>query len=218
MPVTGNTDWVTYSVEVDGDVDIVSNNVINVSLVTSAGDRGSAGFFSGFADSPGISASGLTDLCATSPITLTAEATVGFDSFQWYFNGGQIPGATASTYQASQPGSYTVLGVFDDDPTSEICNGGTSAQSPPIILDTLTCVCGDADVDALEECDDGNTAADDGCGPTCLLEFCGDGIDNNVVEQCDDANTAANDGCGPTCLVEFCGDTLVNGIEECDDG
>ncbi|MBI5504488.1 MAG: DUF4215 domain-containing protein, partial [Deltaproteobacteria bacterium] len=78
--------------------------------------------------------------------------------------------------------------------------------------------CGDGiDNNVVEQCDDANTAANDGCGPTCLVEFCGDTLVNGI-EECDDGNTAADDGCGPTCLVEFCGDTVVNGSEECDDG
>lgn len=215
--VPGTSDWLTYIVEVDGDVDISSNKVINVSLVTSAGDRGSAGFFSGFADAPGINVAGTSDLCDTSPITLTADATSGFASFQWYFNGDPIDGATGATYDASIPGDYTVSGFLVNDGSAE-CTGQESAQSPALTLNTDGCVCGDNEVDPLEQCDDGNTAADDGCGPTCLNEFCGDGIDNNAIEECDDGNTASNDGCGPTCLIEVCGDSIVHPGEQCDDG
>jgi cysteine-rich repeat protein len=98
---------------------------------------------------------------------------------------------------------------------------------------------------STEECDDGNTADDDGCSSTCEVEpgyacsgapsmcapVCGDGLTVGG-EQCDDGNTAEGDGCSPTCTVEpgyscmgtpsaceaVCGDGLVVDGEACDDG
>ena len=65
-----------------------------------------------------------------------------------------------------------------------------------------------------EGCDDGNTIAGDGCGPTCQLEpavtigtnpsvavTCGDGLVTGT-EQCDDGNTTSGDGCDSNCKVE----------------
>lgn len=70
-----------------------------------------------------------------------------------------------------------------------------------------------------EECDDGNLADDDGCSSTCLIEFCGDSV-QQASEQCDDGNTVSEDGCSSICVIEFCGDEIVQvGLgEECDDG
>ncbi len=215
--VPGTSDWVTYNVNVDGDVDISSSNVINVSLVTSAGDRGSAGFFSGFADAPGIVVTGGTDLCETYPVMLTAQAGAGFASFQWYRDGNPIDGATGSTLEAFLEGNYQVAGLLIDDGSVE-CDGGSSPLSPAVNVNTAGCVCGDGDVDPTEECDDGNTVSDDGCSATCIIEFCGDGVDNNATEECDDGNTVANDGCGPTCQTEICGDSITQASEQCDDG
>ncbi|HRE87940.1 MAG TPA: FG-GAP-like repeat-containing protein [Myxococcota bacterium] len=80
-------------------------------------------------------------------------------------------------------------------------------------------VCGDSRLVAPEACDDGNTAAGDGCSDLCVVEFCGDGTTNNTTEACDDGNTAAGDGCSATCVVEFCGDGATNNsTEACDDG
>ncbi len=76
-----------------------------------------------------------------------------------------------------------------------------------------------------EACDDGNTAAGDGCSATCKqvepgfscprasgvggactavpMEVCGDGkVSFANGEFCDDGNTTAGDGCGATCRVE----------------
>ncbi|MBF0104776.1 MAG: DUF4215 domain-containing protein [Deltaproteobacteria bacterium] len=73
----------------------------------------------------------------------------------------------------------------------------------------------------LEQCDDDNTDAGDGCDATCHDEFCGDGIDNDGTnEECDDGNNNAIDGCDATCHDEFCGDGIDNDgtNEQCDDG
>ncbi len=88
--------------------------------------------------------------------------------------------------------------------------------------------CGDRVVDyPREECDDGNTAAGDGCSATCQRErppTCGDGrLDLAAGEQCDDNNTIAGDGCSPTCRFEpvggaACGNSMRTGREVCDDG
>jgi fibro-slime domain-containing protein len=65
-----------------------------------------------------------------------------------------------------------------------------------------------------EGCDDGNTIAGDGCGPTCQIEplvtvgtnptvavSCGDGLITGT-EKCDDGNTNDGDGCSSSCGVE----------------
>ncbi len=67
------------------------------------------------------------------------------------------------------------------DPNDENSHAGTLA-------------CGNGILDAGEECDDSNSAGGDGCGPTCQVEFCGDGIVNNVDEECDPPGTGACDG------------------------
>src|SRR6187549_3107484 len=75
------------------------------------------------------------------------------------------------------------------------CDGcGNDAEG-----DDLVDVCGDGVVDEGEVCDDGNTAEDDGCSPTCQREEparprCGDGA-LDAGEACDDSNTADGDGC-----------------------
>ena len=64
-------------------------------------------------------------------------------------------------------------------------------------------VCGDGVQDAGEECDDGNTADGDGCGHSCRIERCGDGLIQLANgESCDDGNTTNGDGCDATCHTE----------------
>jgi cysteine-rich repeat protein len=75
-------------------------------------------------------------------------------------------------------------------------------------------VCGNGTKEPGEGCDDGNTIAGDGCGPTCQLEpaitvgpnpvvavTCGDGLKTGS-EGCDDGNKTNGDGCSSTCQVE----------------
>lgn len=87
--------------------------------------------------------------------------------------------------------------------------------------------CGNGVLEGWEECDDGNTAAGDGCGPDCRVEQppnCGDcNVDYAEMEQCDDCNTADGDGCSSTCQRERpprCGDGNldIDQGEQCDDG
>ncbi|WP_240808214.1 DVUA0089 family protein [Polyangium spumosum] len=106
-------------------------------------------------------------------------------------------------------------------------------------------VCGDGLISGAEACDDGNTAAGDGCDASCAEEAgfmcagepsactttCGDGIVAGM-ETCDDGNTTAGDGCSDVCGAELgytctgapsacattCGDGIQAGAEACDDG
>ncbi|MBI5498955.1 MAG: hypothetical protein HY907_01835 [Deltaproteobacteria bacterium] len=67
-----------------------------------------------------------------------------------------------------------------------------------------------------ETCDDGNTAAGDGCGPTCLREECGNGY-FDAGEECDDGNLESTDACTASCRAAFCGDRNVNWSAASDD-
>jgi cysteine-rich repeat protein len=85
-------------------------------------------------------------------------------------------------------------------------------------------VCGDGERTGTEQCDDGNTAAGDGCSATCRNEssgpVCGDGVTSSP-ETCDDSNTTSGDGCSSTCQDEAppndCGNGQLDANEDCDD-
>ena len=107
--------------------------------------------------------------------------------------------------------------------------GGDDASAPPAPR------CGDGTRDSGEACDDGNTAADDGCSPTCTVEACGDGT-RQAGEACEGADLAGETctsrgfasgtlACSATCgfdeagcVAHRCGDTIVGPGEACDDG
>ena len=63
--------------------------------------------------------------------------------------------------------------------------------------------CGDGASDRGEKCDDGGNVNGDGCSSNCVIEFCGDSIQQMALgEQCDDGNNSDGDGCSATCLDE----------------
>jgi fibro-slime domain-containing protein len=153
--------------------------------------------------------------------------------------------ATGLDMADSSPGDAAgpeadVGGTFDapDSPiTDTALEVGTAAIDLPRAV-----VCGDKQVVLPEQCDDGDTKADDGCSPACKIELgwrcsgspsqcsptvCGDNIIEGT-EGCDDGNTMPFDGCSSDCRKELvcagnspctstCGDGIVLG-EECDDG
>ena len=108
-------------------------------------------------------------------------------------------------------------------------------------------VCGNNIKEEGEECEDGNTAPNDGCDEACNIEYCGDektqdgigeecdppngvscndeckiiGCGNGTIEleeECDDNNRENCDGCNELCKLEVCGNGVVDCNEECDDG
>lgn len=91
---------------------------------------------------------------------------------------------------------------------------GGAPQCEGCRLDYAPChVCGDADIDPGELCDDGNTVSFDGCSATCGSE-CGDGI-IEPPDQCDDGNRVLGDGCSEFCEIE---DPFYGGGAELHDG
>jgi len=71
------------------------------------------------------------------------------------------------------------------------CSGGVC---PPL-------TCGDGELSADEECDDGNQESDDDCTALCRVAFCGDGF-LHTSEACDDGNTSDGDECPADCGLE----------------
>ena len=72
---------------------------------------------------PEISSSEPKLFCEGESITLTAEGgpgTTGNVSFQWFLNGQPIQGAIASTYEASESGTYSV--EAEEGPSSGVSN------------------------------------------------------------------------------------------------
>jgi cysteine-rich repeat protein len=119
-------------------------------------------------------------------------------------------------------------------------DAGTSPDSATAEPPPAWGVCGDGEVEAREECDDGNRDSEDGCSSDCRSEQCGNGrvdpgetcdrsdatcIDCQTVvgslpgcgngetegdEECDDANRFSGDGCSARCRGEWCGNLQLD--------
>lgn len=107
----------------------------------------------------------------------------------------------------------------------ELCDPGDAVDAGALddggLFCTTTCTvptCGDARVEGLERCDDGNGDDTDDCTARCLPNVCGDGLLHRGVEACDDGNTVNEDACVAGCRLATCGDGFVQaGVEACDD-
>ncbi len=113
-------------------------------------------------------------------------------------------------------------GCGDDD-------GGNGNDNDNLNGNTSEAVCGNGELEAGEQCDDGSENSDtapDACRSDCRSAFCGDGVQDSA-EQCDDgtANSdAAPNACRTNCQAPSCGDGVVDPSpdptlhEQCDDG
>jgi hypothetical protein len=99
--LAGGTYVITYTVTTTGGCTGSATSTITVGSPATVTITSSA-----------ISCGSFTYISGGSPITLTANATSAGLSYQWYYNGTAISGATGSTYDATQNGTYSV-NVFD---------------------------------------------------------------------------------------------------------
>ncbi len=115
------------------------------------------------------------------------------------------------------PGVCNVIDQFD---YTALLGGGDSDTATVFI--TITCDCGDGNIDPGEECEPPNTAS---CNSNCqAITVCGNGPGPGPIgtpepgEECDDGNNTSGDGCSWDCQLEGCGNGLLEAGEDCDDG
>jgi cysteine-rich repeat protein len=104
---------------------------------------------------------------------------------------------------------------------TETESSDTETESSDTETDTETgspaATCGDAMVDADEECDLGEANDDSGaCTSACTIATCGDGWVYEGFEECDDGNAVDDDACDNACALPVCGDGVREGDEDCD--
>jgi cysteine-rich repeat protein len=136
--------------------------------------------------------------------TTAAMTTTGMTTL------GTSTGEPGSTSEASTSGPSPTTGGGSS--TGEATSTGevTTGEPPP--------VCGDGNVDPLEECDDGPANSDTAaCTSMCKKAVCGDGL-VGPGEACDDGNMDDADACTTMCKSASCGDGVMQAGEACDDG
>lgn len=107
LSVAGNPDWKTFYIpNLTGNVDVQSTGPVAVGFFGGNGNRGIAGYFSGFDVAPNV------DLQITGTQCLPGAnlEVIGevFDAYQWFFDGTPIAGATTTTYNPTVAGDYFV--------------------------------------------------------------------------------------------------------------
>jgi len=128
-------------------------------------------------------------------------------------------------------------------PEGESCPSGSTTSTTTVTTTTSTTTttnpCGNHQIDAGEECDDGNANDGDGCTRFCTLcgngtvtppETCetpltcsggaNDGLTCTTTADCPGGfcSTKNVEGCDANCTVPACGNGNVSGNETCDDG
>jgi gliding motility-associated-like protein len=121
IPITGNTDYVRYTVfNQTGNIAVKSTRQVYVSYFGTNGAATYGGYYSGFDTKPEI----VTDKIAVSNsacipnVVLKISTLSSYDTFQWYFNDNPIIGANSNSYKPTQPGYYQVKGSIVGCPST----------------------------------------------------------------------------------------------------
>ncbi|TDE43899.1 T9SS type B sorting domain-containing protein [Flavobacterium rhamnosiphilum] len=121
IPVTGNTDYVRYTVfNQTGNIAVKSTRQVYVSYFGTNGAATYGGYYSGFDTKPEIVTDklSLTSSSCIPNVVLKISTLSSYDTFQWYFNDNPIIGANSNSYTPTQPGYYQVKGSIVGCPST----------------------------------------------------------------------------------------------------
>ena len=112
-PVSGNTDFVSYTINnLVGNITVKSTKQVYVSYFGTNGFATYGGYYSGFDLKPEIVSDKITvgtSSCIPN-VVLKISSLSSYDTFQWYQNDVAIPGATSNNFPPATPGFYQVRG------------------------------------------------------------------------------------------------------------
>jgi len=117
LSVDGNTDYVTYTFAgLSGNISVFSSKQVYLSYYGSSGFATYGGFYSGFTFKPEIGQQeiNLSQSNCIPNVELKVNTISGFDTFQWFFNGVAISGATNFNFFPTQPGNYKVRATLTE--------------------------------------------------------------------------------------------------------
>lgn len=121
--VIGNPNFETYTITgLSGNVAVFSSTQLYLASYGSNANATFGGYYSGFTFKPEISFTPIdvTQVSCIPNTSLRVNSLSAFDVFQWYFNGVDIPAATNSSYNPTQPGYYYVKATIADCGTTLI--------------------------------------------------------------------------------------------------
>lgn len=196
-PVTGTNEYETYRITgLSGNISVFSTSQLYLSYFGSSGAATYGGYYSGFTFKPEVNFNrvDLTLENCIPNINLGINSLSPFDTYQWYFNDVEIPGANGPTYTPTQPGYYYLRATISE------C--GTELESDRIPVSACP---GDMDNDGVN---DNIDLDNDNDGLTNCVESLGDLVLNLSNPQ--NGNLAVN-----TYSNSFTGivSTLNNGSE-----
>ncbi len=107
--ILGNSEFVTYQITgLSGNLSVYCSEQVYLSYFGSSGAATYGGYYSGFTFKPEIIFETLNVAVSNCipNVKLGVSQVSPFDTYQWYYNGSPIAGATSSTYTPSNPGFY----------------------------------------------------------------------------------------------------------------
>ena len=121
VAISGNPNFVRYTISnLSGNIAVKSTKQVYVSYFGTNGAATYGGYYSGFDLKPEIISEikvGASSNCIPDVI-LKISTLSSYDTFQWYKNDVEIPGANSNLYTPSNPGYYQVRGTISACGTS----------------------------------------------------------------------------------------------------
>ncbi|HII68933.1 TPA: S8 family serine peptidase [Candidatus Woesearchaeota archaeon] len=148
------------------------------------------------------------------------ERSADSTPWQWSDTGWKNKSYDLSAYA----GQTLALSCYAKARTNNDCEHAMCYMDNIVLAAELpTFVCGDGNIDADEDCDDGNAVNGDGCSASCTVEavLCYRGQSRYCIKNGYNGTESCNpDGSGwqPCIPHEWCGDAVINSVEACDDG